>query len=958
MQLTNTMEQLEREIAKRKQSEERLAHLNAVLRAIRNVNQLITREKDRDRLLQRACEILIETRGYFNAWIALLDDSSQVHKTFEAGLGDHFQPIRERLQQGQWINCVRQALAQEGAVAILDPPSACADCPLASRCQGRGAITNRLAYGDKTYGWLCVSIPADLAKDREELFLFEEVAGDLAFALHSIELREERQRAEAARLQSELNYQRLVQNIPAVVFKGYADYTLDFFDPRIEAMTGHLKEEFNSRRLKWSDLIVEEDLPEAKAIFIQALKSDKAYVREYRIRHKTGGILWIQERSQIICTPEGRIDYVSGVFFDITERKQHEEAVRESERFLQSVFDAIQDGITVRDRNWNLVKVNRWIEEKFRAQMPLVGKKCYAVFHQRQSPCPWCPALPAMQTGCVHSELVPVPSLDDCQSWFEVTAFPLTDAQGQVIGVIEHAKDITARKLAEEALRASEVQMRTVIESAPVGISIVQHDKYVYVNPAWLRMFGYERPEEVLGCTVGSFTVTEQRDLARQRRLDKLAGKEAPHRYEPKVLKKTGQPFDVSVRLALIDYQGEPATLGFIIDISEEKILRARLRQAQKMEAVGNLAGGIAHDINNILQVIQGHVELMLLDDAAKHKNYEALQDIDRTVDRGAKLVRSLLTFSRQVESQPRMVNLNQEVERAGRLLTRIIPRMIDIRLRLGADLWPIKADPTQLEQVLLNLVCNARDAMPEGGKLTIATQNVVLDEQYCQAHPGARPGDYALLAVTDTGCGMAPETVERIFEPFFTTKGPGMGTGLGLSTVYGIVKSHNGYIWCDSQPEKGTTFSIYLPALPEADQLLENRAEREAKISPPSRGRTILLVDDEASVLNLGQRMLEHAGYQVMTAASGEEALEIFQRQPGSIDLVLLDLSMPGMGGARCLKELIRLEPRTRVLVVSGYIDSAVSRDILQAGAQGFIHKPFRLGELLQAVQKVLDKA
>ena len=953
--LTRILGQLQQEIAARQQTEKRMEHLNAVLRAVRNVNQLITQEKDRDRLIQRACDNLIETRGYFNAWIALLDESGRLVKIAESGLGDNFQPLVDFLQRGELPKCARQALAQADALVTLDPPSTCADCPLAHQYQGRGAITGQLAYGGKTYGLLSVSIPAEMTKNQEELELFAEVAGDLGFALHSIELREERQRAEEARQKSELNYRLLVKNIPAMVFKGYSDWSVDLVGDRTEVMTGYPQADFDSRRLKWSDLLLAEDLPAAKDIFIKALKSDGAYVREYRIRKKDGDIIWIRERGQIILGPDGRIDYISGVFSDITEQKQWQEDLKASERFLQNVFDAIQDAIVVRDCQHNILKVNRWIEERLASQMPLVGKKCYQVFHNRQSSCPWCPALATMEDDQIHTQINPLPSAEDCQAWFEITFFPFKDDRGQMIGIIEYGKDITARKLAEEALKASEAQIRHIIEAAPIGIRIAQHEKLVYANPAFVKMLGYDSAAEIIGQPVSSLVIPEHRELLRQRHLDRMAGREVASNYEITGLRKNGEPFDAAVWLTIIDYQGAPATLGFVIDLSAEKTLRTQLQQAQKMEAMGTLASGIAHDFNNVLQAIQGGVEMLLLESHIDQQGHAGLKEIDRAAQRGATLIQHLLTYSRKVESRLSPINLNQTVERVKGLLDRTIPRMIDIELQLAADLQTINADANQLEQVLLNLGVNARDAMPEGGKLILATENVTLDEQYCQTHLGSRPGNYVLLSVTDTGCGMPPEVLERIFEPFFTTKEMGQGTGLGLPMVYGIVKSHEGYIWCDSEPGIGTIFKIYLPVLSETGQALGIPEEAAAPLRVGTE--TILVVDDYEILRDLNQRMLGRFGYQVMTAASGEAALEIYRHESQSIDLVILDLSMPGIGGKKCLEELLRLNPQARVIITSGLADATATEEALQAGARGFIGKPYNLKKLLIKVREVLDQ-
>ncbi|RLA86666.1 MAG: hypothetical protein DRG58_11810 [Deltaproteobacteria bacterium] len=684
-------------------TEKRIEHLNAVLRAIRNVNQLITQEQECDRLIQRACDSLNQTRGYSKVWMALLDESNRVVQTAESRSGDYLHTLRELLEKGELTNCARRALAQAAAVVIMDPSSACVDCPLAPQCQNRRVMITKLAYGGKTYGLLGVSLPAELTVDQEELELFEEVAEDLAFALYSIELRGERQRA-------------------------------------------------------------------------------------------------------------------------------------------------------------------------------------------------------------------------------------------------------------AETLQASEALMRSLIESAPVGIGIIQHGKYIYVNPTWLKMLGYDQASEILGREVGSFTVSEHQELVRQICLAKLAGHDVPSSSEIKVFKKTGQPFDILLKVASINYQGKPAILTFLIDVSAEKDLRAQLQQAQKLEAVGTLACGIAHDFNNILQAIQGGVEMLLLDINKDRPEYVELEQINRTSQKGAELIHQILTFTRKAESNLQAINLNDVIRISEKILARTIPRMIAIELQLARDLWTVNVDPGQLEQVLLNLAINARDAMPEGGKLTISTKNVTLDDQSGPNGLRAKPGDYALLSVSDTGFGMSPEVRERIFEPFYTTKELGKGTGLGLAMVYGVVQSHAGYITCDSEPGQGTTFRIYLPALAQAQEVVESRKEQILTI-PWQGTETILLVDDEEILRDLGRRMLERFGYRVITAGSGEEALEIFKERSSDIDLVLLDLSMPGIGGIKCLKELIRLQPQARVLVSSGYADTAVNKQVLQAGARGVIHKPYRLKHLHETLREILDQ-
>jgi len=384
------------------------------------------------------------------------------------------------------------------------------------------------------------------------------------------------------------------------------------------------------------------------------------------------------------------------------------------------------------------------------------------------------------------------------------------------------------------------------------------------------------------------------------------------------------------------------------------KATERQLQQARKMEAIGILAGGIAHDFNNILQVINGYTQLLTLEKSETDPDHAKLGEIEKAVEHAAQLVRQLLTFSRKAESRTVALDLNKEIIGVRKILERTLPKMIDINLHLGRGLAPVTADPMQIEQVLLNLGTNAADAMPDGGTLVIETENVTLGDDYLDTHVGACAGEYVLLSVSDTGAGMDKDIVDHIFEPFFTTKEFGKGTGLGLASVYGIVKSYEGYISCYSEVGQGTTFKIYLPA-GEPQVMPEGKT---AEDDPPRGGdETILLVDDEESIRTFASAILERFGYRVLTGASGEEALEIIGRTGGKIALVILDLGMPGMGGHRCLQEIRKMDPPAKVLIASGYSLNAQVKKSLEMGAAGYIGKPYRVNVLLRKVREILDE-
>jgi PAS domain S-box-containing protein len=512
------------------------------------------------------------------------------------------------------------------------------------------------------------------------------------------------------------------------------------------------------------------------------------------------------------------------------------------------------------------------------------------------------------------------------------------------------------RERSEKALRESEEKYRTILESIEEGyfeVDIAGH--LTFFNEAACRLVGYSQ-DELMG--MNNRRLTDEENAKKiYRTFNEIYRTGVPAKgFDWEIVRKDGTKRSIESSVSLIrDDSAQPRGFrGVIRDITERKELETQLRQAQKMEAIGTLAGGIAHDFNNLLQAISGYTQLLLWGKSGNDPGTHELKEIERAAGRAASLIRQLLAFSRKVEGERRSVNLNQEIMDIEKVLRRTIPKMIDIEISLSQDLRTVQADPIQMEQILLNLGSNAADAMPEGGKLILETGNVSLDEEYCRNHLGAVPGEYVLLKVTDTGHGMDQKTLQHIFEPFFTTKEIGKGTGLGLASVYGIVKSHGGYIMCYSEKGHGTTFNIYLPAI--ADW--SGEAQKPADRVPPQGGsETILVVDDESAIREFAKQILQRFGYQVLLARSGEEALEIYKGRKDDIGLVLLDLGMPGIGGYTCLRELLKIDPSSQVMIASGYAIDNRMKGILQSGAAGYIGKPYQFRELLVKVRGVLDQ-
>ncbi|HXJ86060.1 MAG TPA: ATP-binding protein [Candidatus Binatia bacterium] len=512
-----------------------------------------------------------------------------------------------------------------------------------------------------------------------------------------------------------------------------------------------------------------------------------------------------------------------------------------------------------------------------------------------------------------------------------------------------------ALRAAQENLRRSEANFRSLVTNAPYGIcSCDSSGKILDANPAFLELLGLSSPGDVIGQHIYSLYAESEEwfDLA-----DHLRSAAPFKGLTAEWKRKTGTTgVRVSGR-AVPNGRKEGIVFEiFAEDVTERRALEQQLRQSQKMEAVGRLAGGIAHDFNNLLMVISGYSEFLLERLGGEPHLRGPAQEIASASERASALTRQLLAFSRKQMLAPRIVNLNDIATENLKMLTRMIGEDIDLVMTPGKNLWSVRADAGQIEQVIMNLAVNARDAMPSGGKLTIETANITLDEEYARVHAPLRPGDYVMASISDTGAGMDSETQSHIFEPFFTTKGP-KGTGLGLSTVYGIVKQSGGYIWVYSEVGRGTTFKIYLPRVPSVEEPLVQPAVSPLQFQKVEPGtETILLVEDEANLRYLARQYLEKQGYKVIEAADGAVAMQIAVAHEGVIHLLLTDVIMPGMNGRELAQRISEIRPNVKVLYMSGYTENVIGHDgTLEAGVR-LLQKPFNLRDLKSKVREVLD--
>ncbi len=541
-------------------------------------------------------------------------------------------------------------------------------------------------------------------------------------------------------------------------------------------------------------------------------------------------------------------------------------------------------------------------------------------------------------------------------SWLvlESTSSVIRNSDGEPEKLVIVNRDVTERKRAEEALRRSEAGFRSVVEDAPYGIYRASTSgRFLQVNPALQKMLGYQFVDELLRRDLASEIFRHTGEY--QRLTEVLTGTEEVKDIELEWKRQDGTPITVRCSGRRInDENGAPAYFEvFAEDVTEKRVLEKQLRMAQKMEAIGRLSGGIAHDFNNLLGVIIGYSRVLNKALSTNTVLREHALEIEKAGQRAASLTKQLLAFSRQQVLTPAVLNLNTLASDMEKMLPRLLGEDIQVSLALDPELGNVKADQSQIEQVIMNLAVNARDAMPMGGKLKIQTSNVDLDQAYTWNHPGSKVGSYVVLAVSDTGTGMDAGTLTHIFEPFFTTKERGKGTGLGLATVYGVVKQSNGYIWVDSAPGKGASFQIYLPRHVGQPAVDEQTIDSSEKL----RGtETILLVEDAEPLRKLAQTFLEAGGFRVLSAESGERALEVMASFGETFDLLLTDVVMPGINGRVLAEQMLPRQPGMKVLYMSGYTDSFIAgHGVLDPGTH-LLHKPFTEEILIRKVREVLD--
>ncbi|MDZ7665531.1 MAG: PAS domain S-box protein [Desulfotignum sp.] len=738
-----------------------------------------------------------------------------------------------------------------------------------------------------------------------------------------------------------------------------------FINQRLSEMLGYLPEEIIGKC--WLDIVpAEQQAIAQKAEARRVLGHTDRY--EIILRRKDG------HKFPVMIGAGPRFDKQSGEFIgtmgvvsDITERKLTEEALREKTQFLQNIIDTTSDLVSVTDMEGNFKFVGSSHSILGYDPDSLVGRNVMELVHPDDY----------QETATAFAEFLAnredgrkieyrYRRADGEYLWFESVGKFILDDAGNPKEILFSSRDVTERKQAIEELKEREAFIKATLDNLPVGVAVNSVDpkvNFTYMNENFATF--YRTTREALAAPNDFWEVVYTdatfREEIKKRVIEDCASND-PERmcWEDVPISRPGKkPFYITAKN--IPLPERNLMVSTVWDVTERKLaeaekekLQSQLHQSQKMESVGRLAGGVAHDFNNMLGVILGHTELALLKMDEDNDLISDLKEILNAAKRSADITKQLLAFARKEIISPKQIDLNDTVASMLKMLRRLIGEDIDLVWRPGAHLWPVKMDPTQIDQILANLCVNARDAISGVGKLTIETGKQIFDEEYCKEHPGCIPGDFVMLAVSDNGCGIDKETLDNLFEPFFTTKEVGKGTGLGLPTIYGIVKQNNGFINVYSEPGQGSTFKIYLPRLISDKDVDKAVPEKKAAAGGTE---TILLVEDEPKILRMTRMMLERKGYTVISSATPAKAVEKAKNHSGAIDLLITDVVMPEMNGRDIARQITSLYPGIRLLFMSGYTANVIAHHGVLDDGVAFIQKPFSMAEMTAKVREVLDE-
>ena len=758
----------------------------------------------------------------------------------------------------------------------------------------------------------------------------------------------EQKLAEEVLRESKERYKALFNR--SLEFVYLCDFEGNFIDANDAALEGlgYTKKDINS--LNFVSFLDKDQLSPAFESVEEILKTgSQKKVVEYKLRRRDGEYIYVETKGALIYR-EGKPLAIQGIARDITDRKLAEEALRESEEKYRSIFENAVEGFYQSTPEGRFISVNPAFagmigyasSEELISSISDIAKQYYMDTEDRRR---FQQLL--QKDGSVEHFEFRVRCKDGSQIWVSNSTRAIYDRDGKIARYEGNVNNITLRKQAEEALRESEEKYRSMMNAMKDPVYICSPDYRIeYMNLAMIRSLGRDATGEKCFKAIHNFD-----EICPWCMHSKIFGNEC---FEYDIVSPRNSHHYHITNSPIVHKNGSISKMTVFRDTTDFIKMKEQLQQAQKMEAIGTLAGGIAHDFNNLLTTIIGNAEIALMDVIKDESLRKQIEEIKKAGQRSASLTRQLLAFSRKQVIKPEVLNINAVINDTEKMLKRMIGEDIEFQTSLEPELWKVHMDSGQIDQMIMNMVVNSRDAMPQGGKLIVETTNVDLDKNYLSEHGiEGTPGHYVMLAISDTGSGINKETQEHIFEPFFTTKEVGKGTGLGLSTVYGIAKQNNGFIWVYSEPGHGTTFKIYLPKVKEGT---ESEEKERTPVSDLNGSETVLVVEDDDRLRNLTRKILERYGYSVLEAENGEDALRVSEAHDGPIDLMLTDVVMPKMGGKQVAERLQPLYSQIKVIYMSGYTDNAIVHHGVLAPGLNFLEKPFTPEGLARKVREVLD--